>query len=240
AHNAFTSPTVVGVVTNGAGTTVRHCGFAGGAHPTPKKHTRPLFRSRCLTLVHSAASLPSNLRSKSGRAHVTSPPDPMTGVDPSLNISNSVGSVPSPMQQFAQIVAVCWFVPGSTPNVPASAAAAANDRLISHNPGGFKGFCPPIENPVITGCPAVPSRSIRQKSNMKIPLPSGRGRHPTSTPVFGSFVNLRSVGPSSRLNGLELFPLGFPEKVWFAFSSTPVPSSNRVTENVFDAPVSNL
>jgi hypothetical protein len=55
------------------------------------------------------------------------------------------------MQQFAQIVAVCPFVSGNTPNVGASAAADAFDRLISHNPGGFNGSCPPIEKPTITG-----------------------------------------------------------------------------------------
>jgi len=65
------------------------------------------------------------------------------------------------MQQFAQIVAVCPFVSGNTPNV-VSAAADAFDRLISHNPGGFNGSSPPIENPAITGRDAVPSRSIRQ------------------------------------------------------------------------------
>jgi hypothetical protein len=65
------------------------------------------------------------------------------------------------MQQFEQIVAVCWNVSGNTPNV-VSAALDASDMLISHNPGGFSGFNPPIEYPVNTGLFSVPSRSIRQ------------------------------------------------------------------------------
>src|SRR5512143_1922537 len=74
-----------------------------------------------------------------------------------------------------------------------------------------------------------------------IPLPSGRGEQPTNTPVFGSRVNLKSVGPSCRLNkacpSSRLLPIaadGLNDSV--VFSSAPVPSSNNVTENVFDAP----
>src|SRR2546426_8397061 len=84
AHNAFTIPVVVGVVTTVpcalpvvVAITAVHSGFAGNVHPTPKKHTRPRFRSRSRTLVHSTASFPSNRRSKSGRANVTSPPEPI-------------------------------------------------------------------------------------------------------------------------------------------------------------------
>jgi hypothetical protein len=40
--------------------------------------------------------------------------------------------------------------PSNTPNGAESAANAALDRFISHSPGGFNGFNPPIENPVIT------------------------------------------------------------------------------------------
>ena len=162
AHNAFTNPVVVGVVTNGPFTTVVHSGFAGGAQPTPNRHTRPRFTSLCLVLVHSNGSFPSNRRSKSGFANVISPPDPVLALSPSLNSSNSVGSVPSPMQQFAQMFAVCPFVSASTPNGFVSAAAAAFDMLISHNPGGFSGLNPPIEYPVITGSSAVPSKLIWQ------------------------------------------------------------------------------
>jgi hypothetical protein len=149
AHNAFTTPVVVGVTTTvpcalpgDVAITVVHNGFAGGAHPTPKKHTRPRFRSRCRALVHSTASFPSNRRSKSGRANVTSPPDPIVGPEPSLNNSKIVGSVPSPMQH-AQLIAP--IVPWITPNALVSAALAASDRLISHNPGGFNGLRLPIE-----------------------------------------------------------------------------------------------
>ena len=42
----------------------------------PRKPTLPRFGSVCLVDWHSAGSLPSNLRSKSGVASVTSPPDP--------------------------------------------------------------------------------------------------------------------------------------------------------------------
>src|SRR5262249_13051526 len=66
---------------------------------------------------------------------------------------------------------------------------------------------------------------------------SGRGGQPRSVPVFGSRVNLRSVGPSSRSNATALLPIGFAGlSGWFAFSSMPVPSSNSVTENVFVTP----
>src|SRR5882724_7788076 len=73
---------------------------------------------------------------------------------------------------------------------------------------------------------------------MKIPLPSGRGGHPTITPVFGSRVNRESVGPSCRSNaGSTLSPVGSSgSRILFEFSSMPVPSSNSVTENVLDAP----
>src|SRR5512144_2609179 len=142
AHSAFINPVVVGVVTNGDATTPAHTGFAGGAHPTPNKHTRPRLLSRCLALVHSVASFPSNRRSKSGVANVISPPDPVPAVCPSLNNSKIVGSVPSPMQQFEQMVAV--RPPGNTPNV-VSAALDASDRFTSHNPGGFNPLKPPIE-----------------------------------------------------------------------------------------------
>jgi hypothetical protein len=86
--------------------------------------------------------------------------------------------------------------PWITPNGFVSAAREASDRFISHNPGGFSGLNPPIEYPVITGWVLVPSKSIRQKSNTMIPLPSGLVGHPTSTPVVGSIANLWSVGPS--------------------------------------------
>jgi hypothetical protein len=162
AHNAFTNPVVVGVVTNGPVTTVVHSGFAGGVHPIPNSPTRPRFTSLCLALEHSTASFPSNLRSKSGSASVTSPPDPVPALRPSLNNSNSVASVPSPIKQFAQMFAVCPFVSGNTPNGFVSAAAAAFDRLISHNPGGFSGSKLPIEYPTITGLSAVPSKPIWQ------------------------------------------------------------------------------
>jgi hypothetical protein len=165
-HNAFTTPVVVGVVTTvpcalpgDVAITVRQAGFAGGAQPIPKKHIRPRFRSRCRALVHSTASFPSNRRSKSGRANVISPPAPVFAVNPSLNNSKIVGSVPSPMQH-AQLIAP--ISPWITPNAFTSAARAASDRLISHNPGGFNGLNPPIEYPVITGLKSVPSRSIRQ------------------------------------------------------------------------------
>jgi hypothetical protein len=78
-----------------------------------------------------------------------------------------------------------------------------------------------------------------------IPLPLGRGEHPTITPVFGSRVNRRSVGPSAQSNADELLPIGFVERnACELFSSdavaavvtVPVPSSNSVTENVLDAP----
>src|SRR5262249_19004928 len=92
----------------------------------------------------------------------------------------------------------------------------------------------PIEKPTSTGCTSVPSNSIRQYSNVNIPLPSGLGGHPMITPVVGSVTNLRSVGPSKRSNGTVLFPIGFAGlSGWFAFSSIPVPSSNRLIENVF-------
>src|SRR4030095_3252050 len=149
AHSAFTNPVVVGVVTNVPGITFVHISTAGGVHPTPRKHTFPRFRSRCLVDVHSAASFPSNLRSKSGRANVISPPAPVPAVAPSLNSSKIVGSVPSPMQQLQPIAAIC--PPVSTPNVPASAAAAARLRFVSHRPGGLSPLHPPIEYPVLLG-----------------------------------------------------------------------------------------
>src|SRR6185503_13854665 len=158
AHSAFTNPVVVGVVTNAPATTVEHVGLAGGAHPTPRKHIFPRFRSLCLVDVHCAALFPSNLRSKSGFANVTSPPAPVPASLPSLNNSKIVGSVPSPMQQSHPTAAICD--PGNNPNVPVSAAAAAKPRFVSHNPGGFNASRPPIEYPVITGLSGVPSRSI--------------------------------------------------------------------------------
>src|SRR5262245_52036730 len=90
---------------------------------------------------------------------------------------------------------------------------------------------------------------------MIIPLPLGRGEQPTSVPVFGSRVNLRSVGPSAQSNAAALFPIWFPAaKARLLFSSdavgtpantglvvggttAPVPSSNSVIENVFDNPL---
>src|SRR6185369_640226 len=152
---AFTRPVVVGVVTNVPVTTVLQIGFAGGAHPIPRKHTFPRFASRCLDDVHVAASLPSNLKSKSGLANVISPPDPVDACDPSLNNSKIVGPVPSPMQQLHPTAAISF--PGSTPNV-VSAALDTSLRFTSHKPGGFNGSSPPIEYPAITGCSAVPSK----------------------------------------------------------------------------------
>src|SRR5512143_1512738 len=87
-----------------------------------------------------------------------------------------------------------------------------------------------------------------------IPLPSGRGGHPTNVPVFGSRVNRRSVGPSAQSNATALFPIGFAGlKSHELFSSdavadgpftrpasggttAPVPSSNNVIENVLEKP----
>src|ERR1043165_2901260 len=70
-----------------------------------------------------------------------------------------------------------------------------------------------------------------------IPLPFGLGEHPTIVPVFGSLVNLRSVGPSCRSNATALLPIGFAGfNGWLAFSSIPVPASKIVVENVFDSP----
>jgi hypothetical protein len=72
------------------------------------------------------------------------------------------------MQQFAQMFAVCPLVSGNNPNGFVSAAAAAFDMLISHNPGGFSGSKWPIEYPVNTGWkspspdPDPPIKSIRQ------------------------------------------------------------------------------
>ena len=60
-----------GATTTGPTTTVRHTGFGG--QPIPKNPTLPRLRSRCLIGVQAAASLPSNLRSKSGVANVISP-----------------------------------------------------------------------------------------------------------------------------------------------------------------------
>src|SRR5258705_4918946 len=68
AHNAFTIPVVVGVVTNIPGTTVSHYGFSCGAQPTPNRHTRPRFRSHYRAPAHSTASFPSHRRSQSSRA----------------------------------------------------------------------------------------------------------------------------------------------------------------------------
>src|SRR5438128_1320600 len=70
-----------------------------------------------------------------------------------------------------------------------------------------------------------------------MPLPSGRGGQPTSTPVFGSRVKRKSVGPSCRSNGTALLPIGLAGfNGCEAFSSMPVPSSYSVTANVFDSP----
>src|SRR5262245_32989524 len=193
AHSEFTRPDVVGVTANGLGVTTWQSGFAGGAHPTPRNPTLPRGRSRPRVGAHNAASLPSNLRSKSAVAKVISPPEPIVAPAPSLNSSKIVGSVPSPIRQLQPTAAV--WLPINTPNV-VSAARAASDRFVSHNPGGFNGSSPPIEKPVITALLGSPSRSIRQNSNRKIPLPDGRGGHPTLMPVFGSTVNRRSVGPS--------------------------------------------
>src|SRR5215210_5316420 len=86
----------------------------------------------------------------------------------------------------------------------------------------------------MTGRPAVPNNSIRQYSNWNIPLPSGRGEHPTFTLVVGSTLNLRSVGPSCRSKaGSALSPVGSAgSSNWSWFSSSPVPSSYKVTANV--------
>src|SRR6185503_5331614 len=187
AHSAFTNPVVVGVVTNAPATTVWHTALAGGVHPTPRKVTFPRFRSRCLVDVHSAASFPSNLRSKSGVANVISPPAPVPASLPPLNNSKIVGSVPSPIVQLHPTAAICE--PVSIPNAPASAAVADKPRFVSHNPGGFNGSSPPSEYPVITGLSGVPSRSIRQNSNTNIPDPSGLGLQPTNVPVWVTLVN---------------------------------------------------
>src|SRR5204862_4089391 len=99
----------------------------GGAQPTPKKPTLPRLRSRCRVEVHSAASLPSNRRSKSGVAKVISPPAPMPALAPSLKSSKIEGSVPSPIRQLQAIAAVC--PPGKKPKV-VSAARADSLRLV--------------------------------------------------------------------------------------------------------------
>src|SRR5438128_697269 len=74
-----------------------------------------------------------------------------------------------------------------------------------------------------------------------MPLPSGRGGQPTSTPVFGSRVKRKSVGPSCRSNGTALLPIGLAGfNGCEAFSSMPVPSSYSVTANVLLALVVQL
>src|SRR5262245_12388588 len=223
-------PCATGTVPTGV--TSRHVGLAGGPHDTPRKQIFPRFASRCRIGVHNCASLPSNLRSKSGVANVICPIGPMFGPEPSLNSSNNVGSVPSPMQQLQNAAVVPWI----TENGVSSAAFAAVDRLISHSPGGVNPLRNPIEYPTSTEWfdTGVPSNSIRQYSKVNIPLPSGLGGQPMIVPVVGSVTNLRSVGPSRRSNGTALFPIGFTGfSGWFAFSSIPVPSSNRFIENVF-------
>src|SRR3989440_659346 len=92
----------------------------------------------------------------------------------------------------------------------------------------------------MTGRSGVPSRSMRQYSKMKLPLPSRRGGQPTKMPVFGSRVKRRSVGPSCRSKAPDaigahgpLVPIGLAGfNGWHAFSSMPVPSSYSVTEKV--------
>ncbi len=168
-------------------------------------------------------SLPSNLRSNAGVVSDTSPPDPIAGPWPVLKNSNISGSVPSPIKHGR--------------NGSVSAALAAADRFVEHNPGGFNGFCAPIENPVITGFCGLPSMSIRQNCKQKWPVPSCLGGQPTTIPDTGSLLNLNAVGPSNRSNATALFPIGFAGfSGWFAFSSSPVPSSNRSIENVLMDP----
>src|SRR6185369_3022525 len=67
-----------------------------------------------------------------------------------------------------------------------------------------------------------------------IPLPPGRGEHPTNVFVFGSRLNLKSVGPSCRSKaGSTLSPVGSAgSRSLLEFSSIPVPSSNNVIEKV--------
>src|SRR5262249_26810948 len=84
-------PVVVGVVTNVPGTTARH--MSCGTQLIPWKQILPRFRSLCLIGVHSAASLPSILRSKHGVGSVISPAAPTVASFPQLNNSKMVGSV---------------------------------------------------------------------------------------------------------------------------------------------------
>src|SRR5215471_14431386 len=213
-------PGATGTVPFGATTT--HVGFGGNWQVVPKKHTSPRFWSCCLG-VNAAAipgSLPSNLRSNTGVASVTSPPAPVPPALPPLKNSKISGSVPSPIKHGR--------------NGSVSAARAAADRFVEHSPGGFSGFWAPIEKPVITGCASVPRMSILQNCRQKWPVPSCLGTQPTTIPDTGSLLNLSAVDPSNRSNATALFPIGFAGfNGWFAFSSTPVPSSNRSIENVF-------
>src|SRR5215471_3229864 len=212
-------PGATGTVPFGATTT--HVGFGGNWQVVPKKHTSPRFWSCCLG-VNAAAipgSLPSNLRSNTGVASVTSPPAPVPPALPPLKNSKISGSVPSPIRHGR--------------NGSVSAALAAADRFVEHSPGGFSGFWAPIENPVITGLLSVPSRSILQNCRQKWPVVSCLGTQPTIIPDTGSLLNRSAVDPSNRSNATALFPIGFAGfNGWFAFSSTPVPSSNRSIENV--------
>src|SRR5262249_7446992 len=73
-----------------------------------------------------------------------------------------------------------------------------------------------------------------QSSKANRPVPSSRGLQPTSEPVLGSRVHRRSVGPSSKSKGTALLPMGLAGfSGWFAFSSSPTPSSKRVMAKVF-------
>src|SRR5436853_7295449 len=233
AHRASTrSVPPFGVNAPGVASTVVQSGFDGGAQPMPKNDTLPRFKSRCRVEVQAAASLPSKRRSKSGVAKVISPPAPMCAGLPSLNNSKMVGSVPSPIRQL-QLIAAVWL-PTRTPKV-VSAPRAASERLVSHKPGGLSGSRPPMEKPVMTGKSGVPSRSMRQNSKMKLPLPSRRGGQPTgeAPATLGTTEKRKSVGPSCRSKGTELLPIGLAgSSFWLAFSSMPVPSSYSVTAKV--------
>src|SRR5262249_39532717 len=137
------------------------------------------------------------LRSNAGVASVTSPPAPMVGPLPVLKNSKISGSVPSPIRQGR--------------NGSVSAALAAPPRSIEHSPGGFSGFCAPIENPGITGLFEVPRISILQNCRQKWPVPSSLGGHPTicnGCPAIVTGLNRFAVGPSNRSNGTALLPIG--------------------------------
>ena len=121
------------------------CGFAGGAHPTPKKHTRPRFRSRCLATraQHRVVSFKPQIEVRSRECYFASRPG--TRLSPFVEQLEDRRLRPFSYAAVASDVRRLPFVSGNTPNGFASAAAAAFDRLISHNPGGFNGSSPPIE-----------------------------------------------------------------------------------------------